>query len=1062
MEQMPPVRRTGRRTSQRSAPTEPQNGRKRRKSRIGVVMALIVFVALVALIVLVSPKDPVSRATYTTGTADGHVGSAATGVSAAYQGLVISEMMPSNQTAVPDENGDYSDWVEVWNSTDVPISLKNVGLSDRNDSIRFLFPDVTLQPDERVVVFCSDTNAAEPGKPYHAKFKLSSVGETVYLFDPNAYLIDQATCPIMGGDESWALMDGAFTATTLYSPGYENTEAGHQAYITESMVADGALIINEIMADPITGLTDEEGELCDWIELYNTTDRTISLDNYALSNKENKPLKWRFPQGAVVAPHGYYVVFCSGKDRADSASSVPHTNFKISAEHDTIVLADNHGRLVDRVIVDNLPEDCSYARGGDGSFSVRNMATPGLPNDESGEAQMDYNLRALNKTGVYITEVMASNDSTLVYQDDGFTDWIEIYNSSQITVDLSGYGLSDNLGRGRKWQFPEGTYISPGEYKVILCDGKTELSTTAQLHTSFKLSRTEGETVCLATPEGRVIDKMNLPEMRTNVSYGRTIGLSGFFYYDSPTPMAANGTGFRGYTEAPSFVTAPGLYYTTVRTGFHVPEGTTVYYTTDGTIPTQSATPYHGETLELNGTSVVLRARAYADDGGLQPSEIITGSYFINTYHSMPIVSVSCDPDVLWNKETGLLVTGDNVVKEAAVLPFKNTVYRKYGKIGREGYVEMYLEDGTQLISQGTQFELAGDFSLDLPQKSMKFRAKSLYGEKTFQAQLFEDRPYTEYKSFVLRNCGNDGVWTRMVDGVQSRLMDLYGTQVIHQAWRPVAVYLNGIYWGHYNLRERVDRFFVAQHEGIPLDQAGEMDILRGDGSTEWGSNKAYKAMLAKIKEGNPATNEADRQYIEDNIDIDNHLEYMALEMFFGNSDIGNTRYYRLHQEGSKWKWIIYDLDYALFNTKFNSPYSYTKQKGMGQKNIDNTIFRKVLSVPEWREKFLQKLGNIFQTFTTEVMLAQIDQCLSEIEPEMKLHFARWAEEHDQMVISEWPTTIDGAYRYWERRVSRLRNVVRGRPHFLWEMVRDELKVSSEDMLKYFGPQPELPSEYIP
>ena len=1062
MEQMPPVRRPGRRTSQRSAPPEPSKGRKRKKSRIGVVMALIVFVALVALIVLVSPKDPVSRATYTTGTADGHVEGATAGVSAAYQGLVISEMMPSNQTAVPDENGDYSDWVEVWNSTDAPISLKNVGLSDRNDSIRFLFPDVTLQPDERVVVFCSDTNAAEPGRPYHAKFKLSSVGETVYLFDPNAYLIDQATCPIMGGDESWALVDGSFTATTLYSPGYENTEAGHQAYITESMVADGALIINEIMADPITGLTDEDGELCDWIELYNTTDRTISLDNYALSNKENKPLKWRFPQGAVVAPHGYYVVFCSGKDRADSASGVPHTNFKISAEHDTVVLADNHGRLVDRVIVDNMPEDCSYARGGDGSFSVRKMATPGLPNDESGEAQMDYNLRAINKTGVYITEVMASNESTLVYQDDGFTDWIEIYNSSQTTVDLSGYGLSDNLGRGRKWQFPEGSYIAPGEYKVILCDGRTDLSTTAQLHTSFRLSRTEGETVCLATPEGRVIDKMNLPEMRTNVSYGRTIGLSGFFYYDSPTPMAANGTGFRGYTEAPSFVTAPGLYYATVRTGFHVPEGTTVYYTTDGTIPTQSATPYHGETLELNGTSVVLRARAYADDGSLQPSEIITGSYFINTYHSMPIVSVSCDPDVLWNKETGLLVTGDNVVKEAGVLPFKNTVYRKYGKIGREGYVEMYLEDGTQLLSQGTQFELAGDFSLDLPQKSMKFRAKSLYGAKTFQAQLFEDRPYTEYKSFVLRNCGNDGVWTRMVDGVESRLMEMYGTQVIHQAWRPVAVYLNGVYWGHYNLRERVDRFFVAQHEGIPLDQAGEMDILRGNGSTEWGSNKAYKAMLAKIKEGNPATNEADRQYIEDNIDIDNHLEYMALEMFFGNSDIGNTRYYRLHQEGSKWKWIIYDLDYGLFRYGFNSPASYTKEKGMGQKNIDNTIFRKILSVPEWREKFLQKLGDIFQTFTTETMLAQIDQCLLEIEPEMKLHFARWAEEHDQMVITEWPTTIDGAYRYWESRVSRLRNIVRGRPHYLWEMVRDELKVSNEDMLKYFGPQPELPVEFIP
>lgn len=84
---------------------------------------------------------------------------------------------------------------------------------------------------------------------------------------------------------------------------------------------------------------------------------------------------------------------------------------------------------------------------------------------------MDVNLRAMNKTGVYISEVMASNDSTTVYQKDGFVDWIELYNSSTETVDLSGYGLSDNVGRARKWQFPQGTFISPGEYKVILCDG---------------------------------------------------------------------------------------------------------------------------------------------------------------------------------------------------------------------------------------------------------------------------------------------------------------------------------------------------------------------------------------------------------------------------------------------------------------------------------------------------------------------------------------------------------------------------------------------------------------
>ena len=1066
MEQMPPVRRTTRRTSQRSQEPQRQESRKK-KSRASIILALAAFAAVISLIVLISPKEPVSRAHYTTGTADGHV-QAATGVSEAYQGLVISEVMPSNQTAVPDESGSYADWLEVWNSTDSPISLKDVGLSDRNDSIRFLFPDMTLQPGGRVTVFCSDTNAAEVGKPFHAKFKLSSVGETVYLYDPNAYLIDSVEYPIMGSDESWALVDGTFAATKDYSPGYENTAEGHQAYEAATMAVNGALIINEVMADPITGLTDEDGELSDWVELYNTTDYAISLDNYALSDKENKPLQWRFPQGAVVAPHGYYVVFCSGKDRASSASSVPHTNFRLSSEHDTVVLSDGHGRLVDRVTIDNLTEDCSYARESDGSFSVHNMATPGLSNSETGAARMDEYLRAMNPTGVYISEVMASNDSTMVYASDEenntYSDWVEIYNSTQSAVDLSGYGLSDNLGRGRKWQFPQGTVIYPGEYKVILLDGQAELTTTAQLHTSFKITRTGGEIVCLATPEGKVIDKLVLPQVPTNVSYGRTIGLSGFFYYDAPTPMAANGTGFKGYAEAPAFVTEPGLYYTTVRTGFTTPESTTVYYTTDGSIPTQASTPYNGETIELNATATVLRARAFSDSG-LQPSPIITGSYFINAYHSLPIVSLVADPEALWHPETGMLTLGDNVIKKGpGVLPWENTVYRevKENLPDKEGHVEYYLLDGTQMLSQGMAFSLQGQFSLDMPQKTFKLRAKTLYGEKTFAAKLFEDRPYTEYKSIVLRNSGNDCAWTRLLDGFQSRMLDAYGSQVIHQAWNPVVVYLNGVYWGHYNMRERVDRFFVAQHEGLSLEEADDMIIIEASGAYKYGDNKVYRDMIKKIKASDPANNEEDLQYILDNVDVDNYFEYIALEMFVGNSDIGNLRAYRIDGEGNKWKWIFYDVDYGMYSYKFNSPYSYTKAKGMGQKNIDNTILLKLLEVPEYKDKFLTKLADVFQFFTTEKMLEILQPMVDQIQPEMQLHFARWAEEHDKMIIAEWPTTPDGAYRYWEQRIWRLQNTCKGRPHHLWEFIQEAFKLSNDQMLSYFGPQPELPDDFVP
>ena len=1045
---------------ERSTPSPEESRKKRRRGSL--LIYLIILGAVLAVILLATPWQPETRAFYTPATEDGAVGAGMR--DEYYTGLRISEIMPSNHTSVPDDGGNYPDWIEVWNSSDRVINLQGVGLSDRDTSIRFLFPDIDLQPDARVVVFCDNTNQVDSGRPMHAKFKLSSVGETVYLFDPNAFQIDAVTYRILSSDTSWALLsDDRYHEVDYFSPGYANTEEGHQSYRTDTMVTAGELIINEVMPSAKSGLTDEDGEFSDWVELYNTTDRAISLDNFALSDKETKPLKWRFPQGAVVAPHGYYLVFCSGKDRRSDATSIPHTNFSVSAEHDTIVLSDSNGHLVDRVTVDNIPADCTYARDPNGVFSVHLIATPGRDNADIAGADLD--LRAQNRTGVYISEVMASNHATAIKDLSQKTDWVEIYNSSGQTVDLSGWGLSDDIKRPRRWQFPAGYTIGPGEYKIVLCDGSDQLLAAGSTqHTNFKIKRAGGETVCLSDPQGHVLDRLVLPEVPTDNSYGRTLGMSGFFYYDVATPGAANGTGgFAGYAPMPSFTTAPGLYYAATKVAIEVPDGCAVYYTTDGSIPSRQSTPYRGETFELSFTTV-LRARAFPDNSNYRASPILTGSFFINAYHTLPIVSVVCDPDELWNPTDGMLVTGDNVVKEPGKLPFKNTIYREFGKIPRPGHVEYYLLDGTQMLSQDEEFSLMGQFSLDMPQKSMKFRARSLYGAKYFDAKLFDDRPYTQYKSFVLRNSGNDCMWTRLLDGFQSRLLDGYGTQVVHQAWNPVVVYINGVYWGHMNMRERVDKYFVAQHEGLTMDQADQITILESNMTLKVGDPEArreYRSMIEQIKKSDPAKNEADLQYILDRVDVDNYFEYLALEMFVGNSDIGNLRMYRTGEPGAKWKWLWYDADYGLYSSSFDSPKSYTKAAGMGEKKINNTIFLKLLTVPEYKDKFLRKLGDIFKLFTTQYMLETLEPLVEQIKPEMDLHWARWGEENDQFVISEVPVTIDGAYRYWERRIERLRNTLKRRPNLLWGYIQDAFQLTNSQMVEYFGERPVMPADAV-
>ena len=1042
---------------------------RRRKQRMNALLLIGAIAAVLWLVFILpvwmglpSPFVEVKRAVRTVGTDSGDVEGDAS-FSNDYAGLKISEIMPSNKASVTDENGGYPDWIEIWNSSDHEINLKGLGLSDDGTSVKFLFPAVTLIPDGRVVVFCDNSNQTDVNQPFHAKFKLSSLGETVYLYDPNAYLIDSCKYPIMASDQSWALTDEGFQSVEWISPGFANTQEGHTAYRESITVADGSVVINEVMADPLTGLRDDDDELVDWIELYNTTDHAIQLNKFALSDNEKRPLKWRFPDDAVIPAKGYYLVLCSGKDRQDlSHSGLYHTNFRISAESETIILSDSMGHVVDRVMIDNLPQDCSWGRNEYNQLTVFRNPTPTLPNNQAGINQMDVNLRALNRTGVWISEVLASNDAVETYTDAGNTDYIELYNSGSSTVDLSDWGLSDNLGRGRKWQFPQGTLIGPGEYKVILCDGNIAKNSVSQLHTSYKISRLKGETITLTDPTGRVLDKVILPELKADVSYGRTLGMAGLFYYDTPTPFKANGAGFSGYAPMPSFTLEPGQYTSTQYVEINVPEGTQVFYTTDGSDPTQQSTPYNGERLELVNVCSVLRARAFAT-GMTKPSDILTGTYFINAFHALPIVSLVTDPSHLWDKEKGLLVTGDNVVKEAGKLPFKNTVYRKLKDAGvkYDIHIELYDDSGELLMSQSGEFGLMGDYSLDMPQKSFKFRSKSKYGSKTFNAKLFPDRDFTEYKGFVLRNSGNDSMWTRLQDGFQGRLMDLTGTTVVHQAWKPYAVYLNGTYWGHMNLRERTDVYMIAQHEGIPLEDAKSITLLQASGSSKNGSNKEYKAMVKKIKAGDPAKNPEDLQYILDNVDVDNLFEYMAYEMFFGNSDIGNTRFYNTNQPGSKWKWVLYDVDYGLYDSTFNSPWSYTKAKGMGQQKIDNTIFLKLLSVPEYKAKYLTIYGKIFQQLTTDFMISTLNDMVKIIEPEMELHWARWGEENDKMVITEVPTTVEGALRYWEKRVERLRNVCRKRPTKLWEFTQDAFNLTNAEMEQYFGKKPEMPPDAV-
>ena len=1029
---------------------------KRRRARNDMRAAVLVLsVAFLLFMIVVSPLEPVGQAYNANGSGAG-----------AYKGLVISEVMSANSSALPDDNGSFGDWIELMNTSDEAINLENVSLSDRSDKAKFIFPSHVLEPGETVIVFCDSFNQNQADATYHAKFKLSSIKDAVFLFNPSGFTIDSVELPTLNTNESYARMeDGSFEITSMYSPGYPNTEDGHVTYLSRYTIQANTLRINELIAAPRSGLRDEDGELQDWIELYNAGSQRIQLGDYALSDNEAKLTKWFFPAGAYIDPGQYYIVFCSGKDRTGETTGYPHTNFSLSAEGETVTLSNALGQLVDRVVFDNLPVDCSYGRNdATGSWQVYTLATPGAANTENGQARADEYLRALNTTKVYLSEVMSSNDNVVAAAGSANKDWVEIWNSGNDAIDLSGWGLSDNINWPRKWQFPEGTLIWPGQYKIVMLDGNNSVDTSGTLHTSFKLQRAGGETLTLSTSDGRILDKLVLPEIPTDYSYGRTWGMGGFFYFDAPSPGAENKTGFRGFTEAPVFAQAGGLYQENVTVSISVPAGARVYYTLDGSVPTVSEGTLYTKPFTLNGSTAV-RARVF--ETGKQPSTVVSATYVLKTFFTLPVVCLVTDPNGLWDSKTGIFAAGDGIdLTSYTKIPFKNPTptYRiqKENHVRVPSYAEMFEQSGEVVFSQGVEFGIIGQYSLDMPQKSIKVIAKARYGSKYINGALFPDREFTQYRAFVLRNSGNDCVWTRMVDGVQSRLIDQLDTTVIHQAWRPVIVYINGQYWGHYNLRERVSEYFVAQHEGLDMSKAKTIDVLESNGTKSSqvnnGSNAEWKEFISTVKTLSPGTNAADLQYILDRVDVDNYFDYVIFESFFANTDTGNIRFYKV--PGRKWRWLLYDMDYGLFNYGSNGIGNYLNPKGHGANNdIDNSLILKLLENSEMKDKFLTRFGEVFRFFTTERMLAQIDECYRILEPEMEMHFDRWAAENLKNISFDQPKTKDGCIRWWNQRVTRLRNIVRKRPAYCWRQVAEWFGMTDAQMTYYFGPIPIISEE---
>lgn len=953
--------------------------------------------------------------------------------------VALSEIMISNKGSVPDNLGGYPDYIELHNGSSEKADISGYGLSDSLlEGAKYVFPAGTvLEPGAYVVVWCG----GEAEDDMHAPFKLSA-GEEAVLFDASGRPLDTA---VLNSVDSGMVLrrEGEVWTQAKPCPGYPKTEAGmaeYEASLKET--EDMGLYINEFMASNATTICDSFGSYSDWIELYNSTDTDMDISGFGISDNLSQPMKYRFPDGTTIAAKGYLVVFCSGNEGMQNGEL--HAPFGLRSYGEDVVIANRAGRIIDSYSFKNQETDVSMARipDGAGEFQSNSQPSPGYPNTGAGYSAFDAANR-LPLGGVYISEFGGSTGSVA-------TDWVELHNSTGSAVSLAGYGLSNNPKNPAKWVFPD-ISIEPGEYLLLYATGSADKAQKKNLKLNFNISST-GETLFFFDPNGKLIDKLSAGRMRSGQSYGRD-GSDNRFYYAEPTPGAQNGKGYEGITQLPAFSVTPGIYDNAVTVAITAGEGETIRYTTDCTTPNASSEVYSGE-LSISKNTVI-RAAAFRD--GYLSGDVATATYLFRSdgvNHALPVVTLVTDPDNLWNSKTGIYATGDQFDPDAASYAdtLKSATYYQ-AKFATEEQVDtiwekpaafsLFDDNGRQVFTQNVGIRIAGSFGRGRAQKGFNVIARKEYGKGSMEYPFFENRPYTEYKAVVLRAGAQDQNRSKIRDELASGLLEGTDINILYQAYRPTVLYLNGEYWGVYFMKEKRNRFFVAQHENT--ENNVNLAIGKGFKQRTYGDNSDWVSLYEYATTHDLSSAEA-YAYVSERMDVDSFRDYMIAEIYNGNTDTYNFQYYRL--KGGKWKFIFYDFCWG-----FQNPGHETLAFRMGKTPSDvcsAKLFAAMLQNKGWRDSFCRRFGELLNTaFAPERVTALIEELYGYVEPEIKREREKFNK--DTFMGVKQPNTNLGTYEGFQSEISKLKDFAQRRPEELKRQLQSNLGLSDSYMKEVFG-----------
>lgn len=605
---------------------------------------------------------------------------------------------------------------------------------------------------------------------------------------------------------------------------------------------------------------------------------------------------------------------------------------------------------------------------------------------------------------VVINEYSASNVAQHTDNFGQFSDWFELYNPTAGPIDLSGYHLSDNPAKPTKYVIPGGVIINNGAFLKVYCNGMDQF-TAGNVHTNFKLTQCKPESIVLADPSGAIIEQVTLVPTQPNHSRGRTSdGAPTWSLFKVPTQGASNSlqTPYSNYNSKPSFSSPPGAYSgTPLNIALTAEAGSTIYYTTNGSTPTTASTVYTAPIFV--GATTVIRAFSVNSDTMKPPSFIETNTYFFNENHTIHLVSVSGDQiQTLLN---GTMITPATTAEYFDV----NGVF--------------------QTEVSGTANEHGND-SWAYNQRGFDYIANDEFGiNYAYTHKIFKRKDRDEFDRLIFKPAANDN-YSFQPGGAHIR--DAYVATLSHDAdlsldertYEPCVLYVNGQYWGVYEIREKVDDkdftdYYYKQNEPY-------IYFLKTWGATweEYGSPNALADWnnLRAFVNANSLSIPANYDSLDNWLNTQSLIDYFILNTYTNCADWlnWNTAWWRgtdPNGDKKKWRYTLWDMD-ATFGHYVN--YTGITDQGPGNDPCDPSNLGDVGGqghVPlldscflsaEFRDKYVNRFIDLNNTYLScDYMVSLLDSLINVIKPEMPRQIARWG---------------GGSYAGWMANVTTMKN----------------------------------------